>query len=213
MIFYSQDREVLTEFVKYNPRTCFIMTQLGKPLPDKANKIRYRLSSILKKQKIKIIDANSQTTGRDFLNKIWKIIHSVPFGIAIITEDMKQSTISNIFYELGILNALGKDTIVIKTSSFKIPSDFVRTEYINFDSEFTNKVENFIYQMFELAEHYDTMAESLEANPNLSIDYWRRSFLITGDNKYIDKAEIIFKENEFDHQSKLFVKSFLRNRR
>ena len=212
MIFYNHDREVLNEFVKYNPRTCFIMTQLGEPLPKKVIEIRCELSKILNKQKIKIIDANSYVTGKDFLNKIWKIIHSVPFGIAIITEDMKASTIPNIFYEIGVLNALGKETIVVKTPKFKIPSDFVRTEYIVFDTDFTNRIENFIKTTFELAEHYDIMAESLEANPNLSIDYWKRAFTITGDEQYIDKAEKLYNENEFDLQSRLFAKSFFSNR-
>jgi len=213
MIFYNHDREVLNEFIKYNPRTCFLMTQLGKPLPKKVIEIRSELSKILKKQKTEIIDANSYVTGKDFLNKIWKIIHSVPFGIAIITEEMKTSTISNIFYEVGVLNALGKETIVVKTPEFKMPSDFVRTEYVEFDSDFSNRIENFIITTFELAEHYDIMAESLEANPNLSIDYWRRAFIITGDETYIDKAEKLYNENEFDLQSKLFVKSFLSNKR
>ena len=70
MIFYNHDREVLNEFVKYNPRTCFIMTQLGEPLPKKVIEIRAALSESLKKNKIKIIDANSYVTGKDFLNKL-----------------------------------------------------------------------------------------------------------------------------------------------
>lgn len=213
MIFYNHDREVLNEFVKYNPRTCFIMTQLGKPLPNKVIEIRSILTKILEEHQIKIIDASSYVTGKDFLNKIWKIIHSVPFGIAIITEEMKTSTISNIFYEVGVMNALGKETIVIKSSEYIIPSDFVRTEYLEYDFEFKDKLENFLSTMFELAEHYDVMAESLEANPNLSIDYWRRAFMITGDQQYIIKAEKLFETNEFDSQSKLFIKSFIRNKK
>jgi hypothetical protein len=56
------------------------------------------------------------------------------------------------------------------------------------------------------------MAESLESNPLLSIDYWRRAYLITGDNKYIDKAEKMFKNNHFDSQSRHFIKCFLSNK-
>lgn len=213
MIFYNHDREVLTEFVKYNPRTCFIMTQLGNPLPKKVIEITTALSQILENHKIKIIDANSYVTGKDFLNKIWKIIHSVPFGIAIISKDLNASTIQNIFYEIGVLNALGKETIVVKTPDFKIPSDFIRTEYVDFNSDFANRIENFINTIFELADHYDIMAESLEANPNLSIDYWRRAFMITGDEQYINKAEEIYKESKLDSQSRLFAKSFFINRK
>jgi hypothetical protein len=93
---------------------------------------------------------------------------------------MKLSTISNIFYEVGVLNALGKEIIVIKTKDFPIPSDFIPTEYIEFDDNFKNKINNFFDQVFDPADHYDVMAESLENNPNLSIDYLKKGLLNYG---------------------------------
>lgn len=209
MILYNYDREVITDFIDYSPRSCFIMTQLGGTLPGSLIEIRNVLSIELKKRTLLELDAGSQVTGKDFLNKIWKMILSVPIGIAIVTKEMSLSTISNIFYEVGVLNALGKEIIVIKTKEFPIPSDFIRTEYIEFDSHFANKINNFFDQVFELAEHYDVMAECLENNPNLSIDYWRRAYLITGKQIFLKKAKAFFEQNNFDTQSKLFINNFL----
>jgi hypothetical protein len=209
MILYNYDREVITDFISYNPRSCFIMTQLGSPLPGSLIEIRKFITAELEKRKLIELDANSYIQGKDFLNKIWKIILSVPMGIAIVTNEMKLSTISNIFYEVGVLNALGKEIIVIKTKDFPIPSDFIRTEYIEFDDNFQPKINNFFDQVFALADHYDVMAESLENNPNLSIDYWRRAYLITGKDNFLRKAKKSFKENNFDTQSKLFINNFL----
>ena len=214
MIFYSHNREVLYEYVKYRPRTCFVMTQLAKPLPEKCPEIREKLNEILTKNKMESIDANFDVTGRDFLGKIWKMIHSVPFGIAILTEKMKSSTIANIFYEVGVLNALGKESIIVKTPGFKIPSDLIRNEYIIFDESFEDNIQRFMDSIFELAEHYDTMAESLVSNPNpnLSIDYWRRAFMIDGNKQYIHKTkDLLSTTNEFDRQSKWFHDSFIKN--
>lgn len=211
MIFYNHDREVFNEFIKYRPRTCFLMTQLGNPIPDEVSEIIKVISEILNEFEILSIDANSIVTGRDFLSKIWKIINSVPFGIAVVSNNMKTSTISNIFYEIGVMNALGKETIVVKTDDYSIPSDFIRTEYLNYDHNFKGKLKLFIESILDLSEHYDIMADALDANPNLSIDYWRRAFMISGDKLYLEKTEKMFEENNFDQQSRNFVKSVLSN--
>lgn len=66
MIFYNHDREVVTDFISYLPRTCFIKTQLGLPLPSKLGKIRDDLCEELKNRKISELDANSSIKGKDF---------------------------------------------------------------------------------------------------------------------------------------------------
>jgi len=209
MITYNHDREVITDFISYEPRSCFIMTQLGLPVPKILESIRKDLTSELSKRNINELDANSYIKGKDFLSKIWRQVISVPLGIAILTKDMKVSTISNIFYEIGVLNALGKETIVIKTKDFSIPSDFIRTEYIEYDNLFSEKINKFLDQVFELGDHYEIMGESLEANPILTIDYYKRAYLITGDSKYFRMTEEIANGQNFDIQSKHFIKNFL----
>lgn len=209
MVYYNHDREVITDFIAYEPRSCFIMTRLGTPVPDIIKNIRKELKIELNKFKIKELDANSYIKGKDFLNKIWRQLIAVPMGIAIITEDMTMPTIANIFYELGVLNSLGKETIVIKTKKIKIPSDFVRTEYILFDSLFKKKIKQFLEQVFELADHYELMGESLEANPILTIDYYKRAYLITGEKKYFEKTKEIIQKHKFDQQTMHFIKDFL----
>lgn len=212
MIFYNQDKEVLTEFIKYIPRSCFIITQLGKPIPKQITKIRKDVSACLNELNIKEIDAQQLVTGRDFLGKIWNHLLAVPMGIAIISEDLNQSTISNIFYEVGVLNALGKESLIIKTPNYKIPSDFIRTEYVNYERGFKRKVSSFLKSTIEIAVHYNIMAESLEVYPLLSIDYWRRAYLISGDETYIDKAETLFKKESFDSHTKFFINNFIKSK-
>lgn len=209
MIFYNHDREVITDFISFEPRSCFIMTQLGNPLPKELDQIRLDLVAELTHRKIRELDANSYIKGKDYLNKIWRQVLAVPMGIAIITKDMPISTISNIFYEVGVLNALGKETIVIKSKDFKIPSDFIRTEYIEYDENFKEKINKFLDQVEELADHYEIMGESLESNPILAIDYYKRAYLITGDPKFFRKTEDIKKNELFDAQTNHSIINFL----
>lgn len=211
MILYDPVQgDVLTKQIKFKPQTCFVMTQLGTPIPREIKNIRKTLEKYLKQRKFKTIDANSVIRGKDFLLKIWEMILTVPVGIAIISKDLTPHTLANIFYEIGLLQAYGKETVIIKTPDSSVPSDFVRTEYIQYDRNFKNKILKFLDGLKEQAEYYVTTSELLEGNPLLSIDYLRRAFLITGDNKYKRKAQILSDANPFDKQTQSGIKNFIK---
>lgn len=211
MILYNPTDGIAQQIkIKYRPKTCFIMTQLGKPIPKKVTEIRKRLKTILTRNNLKEIDANSVFTGKDFMLKIWQLLVSVPLGIAIIDETMSFNTLCNIFYEVGMMHALGKETVVIKTDKVKVPSDFVRTEYINFDSDFEENIKKYFQTTFwELPDYYETIADQLDRNPLLAIDYLRRTYLITGNNKLKKKAKKLFKEVEIEGRAKNSVERLL----
>jgi len=196
--------------INYKPKTCFVMTQLGPPIPNTVAKIRKILRRCLKAKSIEAIDANYDVTGKDFLDKIWSTILSVPLGIAIITEDMSPSTMSNILYEIGLMQALGKETLIIKTKEVVVPSDFVRTEYIEYSRRLKAKIDRFLDKLFEQAEHYSVMASELGHNPLVAIDYLKRAYLITGDHEYKSSIlDIVINSSSFDKQSKDSIKNFL----
>lgn len=215
MIVYSPiTSEVLTDAIKLYPRSAFIMTQLGGTLPQELILIRKALKNNLHQNSFNDIDASSLMTGKDFLDKIWKIILGAPLGIAIITKDIQPKTLSNIYYELGIMDALGKETLIIKSKDYDIPSDFKRTEYLNFDKNFKNEFQKFIKNLAEREDNYWLMAELLEADPLLSIDYLRRAFLLSPLKKYQNEAKKIYQlnENRIDNISKIHIKNFIKAR-
>ena len=181
MINYSLiDGDVYSKQIQYRPRTCFIMTKLGKKIPKEISNMRKTTAKYLKNQKFEVIDASSKVTGRDFLFKIFELILSVPLGIALISENLNSATIANIFYEIGLLQALGKETLIIKTEGSNIPSDFIRTEYIEYNNKFKDKINEYLKTYFELAEHYELLGCELIKDPITSIDYLKRSYLMTG---------------------------------
>lgn len=186
------------------------MTQLGNPIPPKITAIRQRLRKILADNGINDIDAASVVTGRDFMLKIWQILISVPLGVAIIDETMSSNTLCNIFYEIGLMHTLGKETIVIKTKNAKVPSDFVRTEYISFDKDFDKNVKKYFQTTYwKLPDFYETIADQLDRNPLLAIDYLRRSYLITGKRTLQRKAKKLHKEAVGKDRAKNCVEQLL----
>jgi hypothetical protein len=210
MIYYRPtDGDPYMGRVEYRPKTCFIMTKLGQPIPQEVTRIRSRLQKIFRGYDIKTIDANDQITGKDFLMKIWHIILGVPLGIAIITQKMSQLTYANIFYEIGLMQAYGKETLVIKGEDTTIPSDFVRTEYIEFTKGFSGKINKYLNRFFSLAAYYENMAEQIENNPLLAIDYYKRAWLITGNNFYKEKAIAMFNSADIQGRAKNSVEMLL----
>ena len=215
MIVYSPiNGNVLTDAIKFYPRTAFVMTQLGQPLPEELIEIRKSLTLSLTNKEFIEIDASSLFTGRDFLDKIWKMILGVPLGIAILTKNIKSRTLANIYYELGMMDALGKETLIIKSKDYEIPSDFKRTEYLNFDADFEAGFRKFEENLIEREKHYWLMAELIAADPVLAIDYLKRAYLLSPKEKYKEEASRIFEENKnkIENQSKIHILNFIKSR-
>ena len=135
-----------------------------------------------------MIDDLAKVTGRDLLLKIWRLIASVPLSVGILHEDIPQATQANIIYELGVAQALGKETVVIKSPGADIPSDLIRTEYVAFNDDFANNFTAYLESIHEQAEYFELIADQLEKNPILELDYIKRVFLINGDIRLRDKA-------------------------
>ncbi len=196
MIIYNPlDGDAITTTIKSKPRHCFLITRLGKPVPPEIDEIRQAISATCKISEFTVIDASSQITGRDFLLKIWKQIAATPLAVGVCHECIPPTTQSNIYYELGVAQALGKETIIVKSPGTKIPSDFVRTEYLEYDTDFHQNFMAYLSSLDEQAEHYELMAYQLEKNPVLSLDYLRRAFLITGNNQLRIKANQLLKDS------------------
>jgi hypothetical protein len=210
MISYRPDGDPYTQSIEYRPKTCFLVTQLGAPGKEVIT-IRHSLARILNQSGIEVIDAGSVVTGKDFLLKIWSLILAVPLGIAILSENMPTSTVSNIFYELGVLQAYGKETLVIKTEAATIPSDFVRTEYLKYGRGFKKNMNKFLKNFARTAEYYEKAAGQLQNNPLLSIDYLRRAYLISGNEDLRAKAKQIMASMALDGRAKNSVEMLLAN--
>ncbi|NBB79959.1 MAG: hypothetical protein GVY36_11025 [Verrucomicrobia bacterium] len=212
MIYYKPtDGEIQTTPIESRPKHCFLMTQLGEPVPEKLEEIRVEISDALEGFRYGLLDANSKVTGRDFLIKIWRLIIGVPAGIAVIHEDMTPQTLSNIFYELGMMEAYGKETVIVKTRKAKIPSDFLRTEYIEYGTKSAAKLKQWMRGLLDLGDFFETMADQLEKNPLLEIDYLRRAFLITENEALKKRAETIYQAAELGIRARNSVEAMMKN--
>ncbi|VFM95263.1 MAG: hypothetical protein BECKG1743D_GA0114223_100403 [Candidatus Kentron sp. G] len=203
MIIYNPlDGNAITSAIPSKPRHCFLMTKLGPPVPRSVCVIHDAVTELCTDFDYRVIDANSRITGRDFLLKIWKLIASAPLSVGISHEDIPEATQANIYYEIGIAQALGKETLLIKSPKARLPSDFIRTEYVEFNDEFRDRFNAYLASLLEQAEHYEIVADQLDRNPILAIDYLKRAFLISGDEHLRNKARGLLDEAGLDDRAR-----------
>ncbi|MDQ2920935.1 MAG: hypothetical protein M3R52_04890 [Acidobacteriota bacterium] len=100
------------------------------------------------------------------------------------------------------MHAYGRETVVIKIGDVKLPSDLVRTEYIDMDARFTRSLGAFLTSLRQRAAYYQTLAGLLEANPLLAIDYLRTAYLLTGRVALRQRATQIFADSGLDGRAR-----------
>ncbi len=201
IVYRPTDGDAHTVPIATRCRTCFLMTQLGEPIPDGLQGIRDRVEAVFVAEGFDVIDADSITTGRDFLHKIWEIIASVPVGIAIVPEGAKPTTLANIFYEVGLMQALGKETLVVKAPKATVPSDFVRTEYVVANAWLEKKLKAFAVSLHEREMHYGHVGSLVENNPLLALDYFRRAYLLSGDATWREQAAAVLEASDLSERA------------
>ena len=194
MIIYNPlDGHAHTLPIQSKAKHCFLMTRLGNPVPPMVRDIKKTLKTCCRQSGYIVIDAATTVTGRDFLLKIWRQIASAPLSVGVLHEDISPSTQDNIFYELGVAQALGKETVIVKSPTSKVPSDFTRTEYIVFDENFSKNFRKYLDSIFEAASYYETVADQLDRDPVLALDYLKRAYLINGESRLKRKAKNVAK--------------------
>ena len=116
---------------------------------------------------------------------------------------------ANIYYELGLMQAYGRETLVVRVGRPHLPSDLVRTEYLSLDDRFDENLRGFLAGLGEQAEHYRSMASQLERNPLLAIDYLRRAFLLTADSGLRSRARRILMDAKLEDRAANSVERLL----
>lgn len=201
IVYRLTDGDAHTVPIATRCRTCFLMTHLGESVPEEVVAIRDRVERVFRAGGFDVIDANSITTGRDFLHKIWEIIVSVPVGVAIIPRKMRPTTLANVFYEVGVMQALGKETLVVKAPGAKVPSDFVRTEYVTANASLEMKLTAFIKSLQAQEAHYGRVGGLVENNPLLALDYFRRAYLLSGDAEWQEQAVTLVQATDLSERA------------
>ncbi|MEO5826339.1 MAG: hypothetical protein ABIR59_10660 [Gemmatimonadales bacterium] len=115
---------------------------------------------------------------------------------------MQQRPARIFFSRSGSLPLHARETVIVRLGQAPLPSDLVRTEYIRGGAQLEPGLKKFLASIEEQAEYYTTLADQLENDPLLAIDYLRRTFLLTGDRNLKVRAEGVFDSAQLSGRAK-----------
>ena len=210
MIHYSPvSGDPRPDAISWRRKTVFVMQQLGAPVPQAVKRVRKQVEGVLSKAGYTAVDAKSTTTGRDYLLNIWNLLLGCPVGVAIVHEGIAAATMANIYYELGMLQSYGRETVVVKIGTPSLPSDFARTQYIQAGRGFDTRFKSFVDSLEERKDYYLKVGAGVEHDPLLAIDYLRRAALLGGKSDLNRRARTLLNDSGIGPRGKHSVEELL----
>jgi hypothetical protein len=174
------------------------MRQIGNP-PAVDERMVEIVLEVLALRCIPTKDADASTGGKDFLERILGLIRGTGFTIAIFSHDTRATAMANITLELGFAAMCGKPLIIVKSKEAAAPSDFTRTDWIDYDlkdeARFRKKLGQALDTISDLAVFEDTLldvalgARSIDCA--IAFERANKAFLLTREDRFLDKAEEI----------------------
>ena len=184
--------------VQLFPKSAFVARQLGNP-PVADQELFDASRAVLEERGISVVDADSSSGRKDFLERVLGLIRGTGFTVALFSEETRRTALANIALELGFAAMCGKPLVIIKSRNAEAPSDLTRTDYIDYDREdqvrFRTKLMQAIEEIDALATfERDKLEVALEAERMdcaIAFERIRKAFLLTGEQAYIHHADTV----------------------
>lgn len=120
------------------------------------SEIRGKIGEIFDSKSFNLKDAmNTRSTGNIYC-KICEQIISSAFGVALVTKNTPKDALRNIFLEIGLMTAFGKEIIILTDDLENIPTDLKGKEVFIFqdDTKLRNDIESWIKDIPNMIAHW-----------------------------------------------------------
>lgn len=180
------------------PGHAFVMRQIGAP-PAIDQRMAEIVHEVFEDRGVRTKDADASTGGGDFLERILGLIRATGFTVAIFSHETRANAMANITLELGFAAMCGKPLVIVKSKEARAPSDFTRTDWIEYDSDDEGRFRTKLGQALDTIDEagafqdflLDTAMEAKSVDCAIALERASKAFLLTSDAALIDKAEVI----------------------
>ena len=199
LVFSPLSEDILSSPPKrLYPGHAFVMRQIGEP-PDVDLRMAEIVLEVFGARGIPTKDADASTGGGDFLERILGLIRATGFTVAIFSHLTRPNAMANITLELGFAAMCGKPLIIVKSKQAKAPSDFTRTDWVEFDEDdearFRTKLGQALDTIDEVGAFEDLLLDQAISARSMdcavALERASKAFLLTSDARTIERAERI----------------------
>jgi hypothetical protein len=199
LVFSPLSEDILSSPPKrLHPGHAFVMRQIGDP-PAVDKRMAEIVEEVFAARGVRTKDADASTGGGDFLERILGLIRATGFTVAIFSHETRADAMANITLELGFAAMCGKPLVIVKSKEAKAPSDFTRTDWIEFDQgkegRFRAKLNQALNTIEEASDFenflLETAIEAKSIDCAVALERAIKAFLLNSDATLLDKAERI----------------------
>ena len=112
-------------------------------------------------------------------------------GIGFYHPGVPSDTLSNIFWEMGVIQGWGRPILLIANKKDDLPSDFARDFCIFFENapRYIRKFKELVESFKQREQYLDTLADEaiLRADYEKAFRYYQDAFLISGNRQIVTK--------------------------
>ena len=184
------------------PKRCFlIISDAENSIKNNVNGTKLKDKSILR-QKIddvflsfgySVIDAMSVPESGDNYCKICELILSSAFGIAVITKNTPEKSLKNIYLEIGLMKAFGKEVIIITDDRHNLASDLLgkgNLEFVDY-SDMQNQLKDWLGKFNKESIFFTDIAGSFfnDNDYEQSFEFYKKAIMYGDDTAITNLKE------------------------
>jgi hypothetical protein len=165
-----------------------------------------------------LVDAMARMGGDDNYCKICELIQSTAFGVALITENTPPESRENIYLEIGLVRAFGKESLILTPDRMIIASDLEGKGVFPFNNkkQLIKGINNWISQIPRRIKFFNRFSEIYlkQADYEKFFDYSKKAIMFGDYGQPLRRLNEVFvtnldPENQISKRLILEVQSFI----
>lgn len=157
-IFLVAHRRLTGEDMRVDYPNAFVAIPYGGAWDDLCTDV---IKPAVKAAGLKYVRADNGPRVGPLMERVWGDVLKAGVVIAELSTENP-----NVFYELGLVHALGKDTVILKEKAVKLPADFHGTLYVEYVTSDKKKMLNDLQAQLEIWKQQEKIDDVARLYPS-----------------------------------------------
>ena len=198
MIVCPLSSDECSKRILLRPKTVFLMTPSKTKRNIALKTVISRVSSAVRRKGLSPLDGCTVIDLGDTLCNICSTMQGCAMGIGFFHPEVPADALSNIFWEMGMLQGWGRPVLLVATKKEDLPSDFTRDFCIFYETnpQYIKNFSELVQSIKEREQYYINIlaGEAIQtADYEKAIKYYQEAFLISGNRQILSKMRKLIK--------------------